>query len=390
MIERLLLKNYRSIAEADVVMRPLNILIGPNGAGKSNFLSFFRLLRDGANGKLQEAINGNDLGGFPQLRHYGASSSGTIDWTLTFQPNDSTDKLYYSGKLASRGVNGYSVRLEELERDPYPGYENRFKYLNVSDGRVRILKVSETEDEPPYDESDQELLIAQVRNRIRYPVLSEVRQYIADWQIFRGFGTDALEAIRTAQIFDLVEPFRLAPSGQNLVSILQALANQPQYEVVYNDLQEILQSVFDDLVKLDTPVVAGSRGTLNYRSRHFKTAIPASAMSDGQLRFLGLVLLLLLPNPPSLITIDEPEIGLHPEMLSILAELMQQAAEHTQLIVTTHSPQLIDAAQPEDILVVQREEGRTTLERLDTDGLNQWLERYTLGKLWTMGKLEAR
>ena len=107
------------------------------------------------------------------------------------------------------------------------------------------------------------------------------------------------------------------------------------------------------------------------------------------LRFLGLATLLLLPDPPPLIAIDEPEVGLHPRLLSLLAALMKQASERTQLVVATHSPQLISAESldPDDIVLVEMEDGKTKLNRPDPEELRRWLERYTLGNLWVMGKL---
>jgi predicted ATPase len=386
MIERLTVKNFKSLVDVDLELRPLNILVGRNGSGKSNFLSFFHLLREGAAGNLNNTINA--MGGFSQVIHYGAQD--TLEWELTFQKVPNVDTVYYKGQLGRRGTSGYSIRLEELERPPYPTHTNRYKYLSVADGHVRILKSSGDEEEPAYDESDQEFVIAQVRNRVRYPVLAEIRALIADWQISRGFGSDALHNVRTPQVFNVVDPLRLDPSGMNLVSVLQQLANQPQFSGISERLLQILQGGFPDLVKLDIPISAGGMGSLNYRSRDLSLPIPAISMSDGQLRFLALAVSLLLPDPPSLIAIDEPEVGLHPEMLEVLMELLQQASQRTQIIIATHSPRLIDLTNPDDVIVVDREHGQTSLKRLPSDQLHRWLERYSLGKLWTMGKLEVR
>ncbi|MCI0710049.1 MAG: AAA family ATPase [Chloroflexi bacterium] len=387
MIEKIVLRNFKSIANIELPLHKLNVLIGRNGSGKSNFLNFFHLLREGANGNFNAAIN--TMGGFSQVLHYGAQQN-PLAWELTFQDIQVAETVYYTGELAKRGTSGYTVRLEELERPPYQDFVNRYKYLAVRDGRVRILKSSQDEDEPQYDESDQELVIAQVRNRVRYPILSEVRHRIADWQIFRGFGSDALQNVRTSQVFNVVEPLRLDSSGINLVSVLQQLANEPQYESISEKLIQTIRTVFPDFTKLDIPISAGGMGSLNYRSRDFSVSIPAISMSDGQLRLIGLLVLLLLPNPPSLIAIDEPEVGLHPEALEVFAEVLQQASERTQIIIATHSPRLIDFIPPENVIVAERDNGQTILEHVNDNRLQQWLDRYTLGKLWTMGKLESR
>ena len=119
---------------------------------------------------------------------------------------------------------------------------------------------------------------------------------------------------------------------------------------------------------------------------------PARATSDGMLRFLALATLLLLPEPPSLIAIDEPEIGLHPRLIPRLAELLKDASQRTQIVVATHSPLLLnaEAIQPEDVVVVDLENGETQFKRLDSGDLKMWLERFTLGNLWTMGRLETQ
>jgi predicted ATPase len=388
MITQLYLKNFKSIGEVNLALRPLNVLIGRNAAGKSNLLSFFSLLREAANANLNQALN--RMGGIGQVAHYNASE---FEWAITFDSFESSlnSTVTYVGKVAAR-LNGYRLRFESLERPPYEGYETPYRFMDVRDGRIRLLTQLKGagNEEQNFEESDQELVIAQIRDRVRYPALYEVRATLADWSIFRGFGSEALETIRKPQLLNVVEPPRLDASGANLISVLQQLANQPQYDDHYAALMEVLQAAFDDLERFDIPIVAGGMGALNYRSRHFRNAvIPALNMSDGQLRFLGLALLLTAPNPPPLIAIDEPELGLHPHLLGLLAELLREAAKHTQIIVTTHAPQLVNALQPEDILLVERETAYTTLTRPDGERLAKWLERYTLGELWTMGRLGA-
>lgn len=242
------------------------------------------------------------------------------------------------------------------------------------------------EREMDYEETDQELVISQIRDRHSYPSLYETSRLMADWGIYRGFGSDALKNMRDSQLFNTSEPLRLNPDGSNLVSILQQLGNEPRYRPIKARLYEVMEAVFPDFSELNTPITAGGRGALTYGSRYFDVGIPALSMSDGQLRFLGLVVLLLLPDPPALIAIDEPEIGLHPDMLSILVELLHEAAEKTQILITTHSPCLVDSMKPSEVIVVEHPDGKTTFERLSPEALDPWIERYSLGRLWTMGR----
>jgi predicted ATPase len=401
MITRIQLKNYRHIPELDLELGRLNVLIGRNAAGKSSLLQFLRLLREGARGNLSAAIS--ELGGFNQIKPYGASARDETTWELELSGIEADSPIYSNGVLASRGGAGYSVKLEEVERPPYPGHTARYKYLSVVEGRVRILKArrlpgdsvngalngdAQYADEPASDESDQELYLAQAGNRLRYPSLHALRAMLRDWALFSGFGSEALQVVRTAQVFNVAPPLRLDPSGANLVSIVQQLANDPQYDATNQQLALAMRAVFDDFVKLDTPITAGGAGGLTYRSKWHNVAVPAISMSDGQLRFLGLLLLLLLPDPPALIMLDEPEIGMHPEMLAVLGEVIQDAAERTQIIIATHSPQLLNHLGAENVILVDRDEGgKARFERPDVARLSLWLERYDLGRLWTMGKL---
>lgn len=391
------LNNYKSFRNLDFRLRSLNILIGRNGAGKSNFISFFRMLRDASEGHLADNIR--LAGGLNELRWRGSRPSDYVDWEITFQDLEHvTNRLiYYSGSLAAKG-NSFSIRQEEIARDPYPGYEDRYKYLGAYDGYPRILSAKPDAEENEIEDvkvsngnrsgyTDQELIIAQLRDPLRYPLLDEIRRLMTDWSIFRGLGENALDNLYKAQPLDVTEPLRLDPQGRNLVSILHALDNDTRYADADENLKEILSAAFEDFSKLDIRTLALGMVGLYWRTKK-NWAFPAAQMSDGVLRFLGLATLLLLPDPPSLIAIDEPEIGLHPQMIPLLGGLLKRAAARTQIIVSTHSPLLLNEVEAEDVVTVEVENGITSLTRQDSDRLQIWLDRYTLGNLWTMGKLE--
>lgn len=393
-ISKLMLSNYKSLRDMEIQLNDLNILIGRNGAGKSNLLSMFRLLREGADSHFSSSIA--EQGGLNEIRWRGGTERDAVGWELAFEDLEqvSDRTIYYSGSFVVRG-NSFTVKSEELSQDPYPGYLERYKYLSASDGRVRILKskIDDEEKAIDYTYSDQELMISQVRDPVRYPLLDEVRRLLENWTIFRGFGEDALRNIYMAQsLSGISHPLRLDPQGRNLASVLQSLANEAPYSDAYDSLNETLETAFPDFEKLDLALVASNAIELRWRSKDFpgKLAFPARSMSDGMLRFIGLATLLLLPDPPSLIVIDEPEIGLHPQLVPLLAALLKQASQRAQIIVTTHSPSLLSSEdiQLADIVLVDRRNGETIMERADSRAnLDRWLERYTLGQLWTMGKL---
>jgi predicted ATPase len=381
MIERIKLENFRSIRSLDLELGQLNVLIGRNGAGKSNFLSFFQILGNGVREGLNKTII-NEVRGFEFLRHMKAAASESVFWEVTFESKHN-ERLFYQGKIGSRGIAGYTIQSEILSRPPRPPHDTRYKYLEVRDGRITLLTSQEEEEEASLDNLDQELAISQIRNHARYPALAEAFGHLRTWSVFNGFGERELRNIRGPQTLNVINPLQLAPDGSNLVSVLWELSNQQKYEKTYNRLNEIVRSVFPDFKQFDLPLVAGAQASISFRSIELPESIPALFMSDGQLRFLGLVMLLLLPDSPDLILIDEPEIGMHPKMIDVFAEILQESAQHTQIIVSTHSPQLVDSLRPNDLLIVEREDGETHIRKPDVDRLQHWLERYSPGYLWT-------
>lgn len=399
-ISRLTLKNYKSFhLQDDFELNNLNILIGRNGTGKSNLISFFRLLCSAANGRLADTIR--KAGGLKEIRWRGASAKDPIEWELAFEGLRQIEHpvIYYNSSLALRG-NTFGVRSEEISRDPYPGHSTRYRFLGAFDGYPRFLTARQTNDNEAEDlestddfpgYSDQELFITQLRDPVRYPLLDEIRYLLSDWTIFRGFGENALNNIYDSQSLDVVSPLRLDAEGRNLVSVLYAIFNDPRYGGTQDRLNEVLSEAFPEFKRLAFPLTARGMAELQWSDRD-GWQFSASQMSDGMLRFLGLATLLLLPEPPPLIAIDEPEIGLHPELIPLLAGLMKAASKRTQIIVTTHSPQLLNAdeIEPDDVVVVERLDRQTSLQRLDSERLRLWLERYTLGSLWMMGKLERQ
>lgn len=396
-ISRITLTNYKSFRELDFELRPLNILIGRNGTGKSNLIGFLRMLRDAADGHLADNIRA--AGGLKQIRWRGNKEDERIEWKLKFEKlkNNDDPTCFFEGHLAAQ-ANGYTIQLEEISRPPYPKYTNPFKFLSAADGYPRILKskaMNASEDNLDegngYSYNAQEFVISQLRDPVQYPLLNEIRSLLADWIIFRGFGESALKNIYDSQPLDVILPLRLDIEGKKLVSVLHAVANDSRYNTAQDQLEETLSAGFPEFRKLAFITTAKGTVELQWRNKN-GWQFAASEISDGMLRFLGLATLLLLPEPPSLIAIDEPEVGLHPRLLPLLADLLKDASTRTQIIVTTHAPELLNAEviEPEDIVVVERENDETHVERLNTTQLELWLDRYTLGGLWTMGKLERQ
>ena len=187
---------------------------------------------------------------------------------------------------------------------------------------------------------------------------------------------------RLPQPVDMPNDF-LGEDGKNLGLVLNRLRREPKAK------ERILKTVcqlYEGITDLD---VSLEGGTVQVFAQEGNIAVPATRLSDGTLRFLCLLAILCHPNPPPLVCIEEPELGLHPDILPILGDLMREASDRCQLIVTTHSDVLVDALTdtPESIVVCEKHVGKTEMRRLDRSSLKEWLKSYSLGELWSKGKL---
>jgi predicted ATPase len=174
----------------------------------------------------------------------------------------------------------------------------------------------------------------------------------------------------------------LSDGGENLPLVLSKIRSRTKRELV-----ESLRQLFEGIHDIHLTVDGGN--VLLFLEEVGGREIPATRLSDGTLRFLSLLAILLHPDPPPLVAIDEPELGLHPDIIPHIAELLVKASERTQLVVTTHSRMLVDALsdRPSSVVVCEREDGESRFERLDAEALKTWLDQYSLGTLWSMGEL---
>lgn len=390
-IKRLQLNNFKSFRSLDFEMKPLNILIGPNGAGKSNLISFFKMMAGAADKQLASYVFG--AGGLDQIRWKGSTPKESVEWKLNFESASEPD-LSYSGKLTQIGVT-FIVADEELSREPYIIGKDRWKFLVRKNGRLVMLNYphrggqdgEETTVVEERNDSATELILAQRKHL----VFDELQGILQDWTIFRGFGEKALENIHQAQAIEVVNPLRLKPDGSNLASVLHNLANEAQYADANDHLQDLIRLAFPDFDRLALVTAGTGRVELQWRTKN-RWQFPAQALSDGMLRFLGLAVLLNLPDMPPLIAIDEPEVGLHPRLIPLLAGMLKAASQRTQIVVTTHNPELLNAPDIElgDIVLVDNVEGETTLKRVEKDDyLEIWMKKYqdNFGRLWVLDKL---
>ena len=368
-----------------VELGPLNVLIGPNGSGKSNFLEALSLLQ-AAPEQLTRPIR--DGGGIQDWLHKsgapGSAEDARIE-VLIANPNKGLKDFRYG--LAFNEVGGrFEVRDEYLEnaqadagqKQPYFFYhwnEGR-PVLNMSTAGFGKRKLQRETIKPELS------ILSQKRDADLYPEMTWVADQFQSMRLYREWTFGRYAVPRLPQKTDLPND-KLEQDCSNLGLVLNRLQmNVP----ARRRLIEALRVVYDGIEDIHVQVEGGTAQVFLIEA---KGAIPATRLSDGTLRYLAMLALLCDPAPPPLVVLEEPELGLHPDMLPSLADLLIDASSRAQWIVTTHAPSLIDAFSdnPSAVLVCERGQDGTHIERLDADELAPWLEKYRLGQLWTRGDI---
>lgn len=364
-LDYITIKGFKSIASVEkLALGPTNIIIGPNGSGKSNFIGVFSFLHAIREGHLNDYVR--KANGAEQLLHFGSKVTEEIRILVSFRQE----------------VNQYELTLKPTADDSlYPA--NEWAYF-WDKGRY---------PNSPYHES----LSARENGReagISNPSLKRtadwVRSRLGRWRLYHVHDTsDSSPMRKTAQLNDNAY---LRPDGSNLPAFLYLL--QQKHPISYSLIRSTVQRVapfFDDFQLNPDPL---NEDAIRLAWKHKKSAqyFGSYSLSDGTLRFIALTTLFLQPEKflPSVILVDEPELGLHPAAITMLASLVKQASVKTQVILSTQSSLLLDHFQPEDVLVADRVEGGTQFTRLDPDKLANWLEDYSLGQLWEKNELGGR
>ena len=365
----------------ELKLEPLNVLIGPNGSGKSNLIEAIGLLkaaprdlhapiREG--GGVHDWIwRGDTTGGIAQVEvvlSYGKYR--TLRYTLAFTEKDQRFRVNSEELMPGHP--------DSVTSDPHFSTDGGIAHLffvHFEFGKGEEVRMSGEKIR-----SDQSIF-AQVRGP-NYPQLTYTAEQFERIRLFREWSFGRLTPARVPQKADLPNDF-LAEDGANLGLVLNGLEQEFESK---NRLLRALRELYEGV---DDYGVSVRGGAVQIFLREGNIPIPATRLSDGTLRYLCLLAILCHPTPPPLVCIEEPELGLHPDILPGLAELLREASQRCQLIVTTHSDTLVDALTdtPESVVVCQKENGQTTMKRLDKQELTGWLERYSLGDYWMRGGL---
>jgi predicted ATPase len=373
------LLSYGSEGET-LELEPLNVLIGPNASGKSNLIDAISVL----------AAAPRDL--FKPFWEGGGTSEWLWKGSLKL-PRAELEALveYRQGPLQYRlALTAVNFRLKLMgERIAYAGggsaVEERLLFKRGTNAASLSMHGDDKMVKLRTGELDLEQSVLSQRKDPRvYPELTYLGEQLAKVVFFRDWSLSRSSMMHRAQDSDLPNDF-LLEDASNLVLVLNDLQNRPETKRL---LLEKLRVVYEGIEDITTRVQSGSIQIL-FHERGLKLPVPASRVSYGVLHYLCLLTILLHPGPPPLICIEEPEVGLHPDIIPKLAELMIDASQRTQLIVTTHSETLVSALSeiPESVVICERDDLGTKLRRLNPADLKEWLERYTLGDLWAKGEI---
>jgi predicted ATPase len=361
-------------------MRGLNVLIGANGSGKSNLIEVLALLRASPK-SLPAPIK--EMGGVREWlwKGDGIAKEAVIDAVVT-NPGKAMD-LRHVLSIREHG-NRFEVVDERIEnekayegksKDPFFYYRYQRGHPVLQDFQDEKRKLKREQVLP------EESILSQVKDPERYPILTRLQDAYGDIRLFRNWSFGPGAALRREQSAQGRSDF-LEDGGDNLALVLSNIRNK-----VKKDLSRSLKKLYDGIE--DVAFEIGGGALQLFIEETGGRQISATRLSDGTLRYLCLLAILIHPEPPPLIAIEEPELGLHPDVIPHIADLLIGAATRTQIVVTTHSRTLVDALAdcPESVIVCERRGEESCFERLEADRLRIWLERYSLGELWSIGEL---
>lgn len=388
-IKSLRVQNLLSFGENSptIDLKPLNVVIGPNASGKSNLIEVIGLLQNTPRDLTKPISEGGTV---TQWLWKGAPNKpiATIEAIVSPPPGEMASdhrNMPIRYRLSfTRVGDRLEITDERIENEkPLHGYQKPYLYFAYENGRTMLNVKGERRELRREEINPQQSVLSQRKDLDQYPELTYLGRLFADFRLYRDweFGRDSTQ--RDVYAADLPNNF-LEEDASNLGLMLSKLRADPN---VKPQLLEYLRMFYEEAEDINL-TISGGWVDISIEEKG-KFTIPAIRLSDGTLRWLSLLTILLHPSPPPFVCIEEPELGLHPDIIRPLAKLLLSASERMQLIVTTHSDALVEELTdtPEAVVVCEKEGGSTTLKRLNRQDLSSWLARYTLGELWRKGEI---
>lgn len=360
-VDHITVRGFLSLARVErLALRPINVLIGANGSGKSNLIQAFSLLRDIEQGHLGEYTKRS--GGADSVLHFGAKTTEQVDLEISF----------------AEGVNGYRVSLIPSESDELSPIHEQAWFWDKG-----------KHEEPHVESLRSRGLEAGISGCVERTG-AWVKRWMSSFRVYHFDDTGPTSPMKKTA--DLADNRFFRADGSNLASYLYFLMRKhpESYQLIVSTVKQV--TPFFGKFELSPSRLNEEKIRLEWSHTSSDKYFNASAFSDGTLRFICLATLFLQPVGlrPSLILVDEPELGLHPYAIAMLASLIRRASLRTRILVSTQSPLFLDQFEPKDVLVASRSEGASSFERLGEESFAEWLDEYSLGQLWEKNQLGGR
>jgi predicted ATPase len=370
-IKRLTLKKLLSFNDSTVELGQLNVLIGPNAVGKSNLIDAVSLLQSAPTSIASAILRGGGIRQWLWLGDRVPSPIATLECELVQRRGRQVGPLVYRLQF-SEDSQGFVILDEQLAKSGSgTGLAGSEIYFERSSLNTQGLARAES-------------ALARIKSLVDQTPITEVGSYFEEIRIFREFKTGPASGTRHGTSTSVPKE-SLRDGADNLAMVLHELDFLGQHDRIGKYLRRFCERFEDVKLRVGNGIVQAFLGETGLAEM-----LSAVRMSDGTLKFLCLLAALFHPEPPPLMCIEEPELGLHPDALQLVAEALVEASESMQLIVTTHSDALIDSLseRPEAVLVCERDfENGTQFKRLSAEHLRNWLEHYSLGQLWRKGEI---
>lgn len=378
-IKRIAIGGFRRLYGVNIELRPMMVMIGANGVGKTSFMDALSLMASSARGSLNQHLS--DMGGIANVLTNGMAGDFVLQAEMDVPGQPS---CVYTLRLGLQGV-GYIISKETLAQanDHYrePGI-----HIDADHGNIRFFDPYRIEFiEPDWEYNHLESALSQAP-RI-FPVPDEFRFGLSFVTHYHTLDVSRLAPVKLPQ--QMTPAVFPGENGEYLAPFLYNLreTNRGQFEAI----EDSLRAAFPGFESLGFPIVAAGMVAMTWKEKAFRNPIYMNQLSEGTLRFLWLVSLLHSPFLPTITMIDEPEVSLHPELLAILADLMREASDRTQLIVATHSDRFVRFLEPGEVMVMDiSEDGLASMTWADTLDLERWLSDYGLDEVWRMGRIGGR
>lgn len=360
-LEKLTIKGFKSIREQTLALGPLNVFIGGNGVGKSNLIGAFRFLREIVTQNLARytAIKG----GADTLLYFGRKRSPQMELFLEFGEGHTS--------------NAYKVQLHGTDKDTLMVWDETAFY---HDKKAFPKK--------PFDKHISSVSEESNLKNVNHICANQVMRDLDSYRVYHFHDTSDTAAVKgTVEVEDNRV---LKAQAENLPAFLYWMQQKkPDHFANIQDTVRQIAPFFEEF-RLAPSQLNQGKIRLEWKEKGSDAYFNASSLSDGTLRFICLVTLLMQPDLPAVVLLDEPELGLHPAAVTLLADLLKSAATRTQVIVATQSVTLVNQFEPEQVWAVDREDNQSVFRHLAGADMSSWLEHYALGELWEKNVLGAR